>query len=89
MGSDIVSTQKTYYSCILQLWQAFKTDLVTVQDIKSADDPRWESICDHYEKLVADAPAEVRDYADSMMRVHIYELEKCWRWKDDKQQQTA
>lgn len=77
---DIVSTQKAYYGCILQLWQAFKTDLVTVQDITSADDPRWVAICDRYEKLVADAPAGLRDYCDSMMRVHIYELEKYWRW---------
>lgn len=81
MGKDVLSIQQTYYDCIKLLWMAFKSDLATVQGITSADDPRWERICDRYEKLVADAPAGVRDYADSLMRIDVYELEKQWRWR--------
>ena len=79
---DLKDLKKSYYHIITQIWALYREDLVTVQDIKSADDPRWERICDRYEKLVADAPAGVRDYADSLMRVNIYELEKQWRFKD-------
>lgn len=81
MEKDVLSIQQTYYDCIKLLWMTFKSDLATVQGITSADDPRWVAICDRYEKLVADAPAGVRDYADSLMRINVYELEKQWRWK--------
>lgn len=83
MEKDVLSIQQAYYNCILQLWQGFKADLATVQDIRSADDPRWGKICDRYEKIVAAAPTGLRDYADSLMRVNIYELEKLWRFKDE------
>ena len=83
MEKDVLSIQQAYYDCIKLLWQTFKSDMATVQDIKSADDPRWGKICDRYEKLVAAAPAGLRDYADSLMRVNIYELEKLWRFKDE------
>lgn len=71
--------KKSYYHIITEIWALYREDLQTVQDITSADDPRWERICDRYEKLVADAPAGVRDYADSLMRINVYELEKQWR----------
>lgn len=73
--------KKAYYHIITQIWALYREDLQTVQDITSADDPRWVKICDRYEKLVAAAPAELQDYADSLMRVNIYELEKFWRFK--------
>ena len=78
---DTKELKKSYYKIITDIWALYREDLQTVQGIKSADDPRWANICDRYEKLVADAPAGVRDYCDSMMRVHIYELEKQWRFK--------
>lgn len=81
MEKNVLSIQQAYYDCIKLLWITFKSDLATVQDIKSADDPRWANICDRYEKLVADTPAGVRDYVDSLMRVNVYELEKQWRFK--------
>lgn len=82
---DLKDLKKNYYHIITQIWALYREDLVTVQDITSADDPRWVAICDRYEKLVADAPAGLRDYADSLMRVNIYELEKQWRWENDRQ----
>ena len=81
MEKNVLSIQQAYYDCIKLLWITFKSDLATVQDIKSADDPRWANICDRYEKLVADTPAGVRDYVDRLMRVNVYELEKQWRFK--------
>ena len=60
---DVKELKKSYYHIITELWALYREDLQTVQDIKSADDPRWANICDRYEKLVADAPAGVRDYA--------------------------
>ena len=78
---DTKELKKAYYKIITDIWALYREDLQTVQGITSADDPRWERICDRYEKLVSDAPAGLRDYADSLMRVNIYELEKFWRFK--------
>lgn len=80
---DVKELKRSYYKIITDIWALYREDLATVQDIKSADDPRWANICDRYEKLVAAAPAGLRDYADSLMRVNIYELEKLWRFKDE------
>ena len=80
---EVKELKKAYYHIITEIWALYREDLATVQNITSADDPRWERICDRYEKLVADSPAGLRDYADSLMRINVYELEKLWRWRND------
>jgi len=78
-----------YQYVFANLWNLLKTDIQIAPTIKDANDPRWAVMCDRYEQFVAQAPESVRDMADSMMRVQVYELEKQWRWKDDNNQQTA
>ena len=80
-----IELQKAYHGIIAVLWPMFKADLTTAPTITGSDDPRWVEICDRYEGLVDKAPKEVRDYMDSQVRVHIYELEKMWRWENDRQ----
>jgi hypothetical protein len=79
----------SYRYVFANLWNLLRTDIQIAPSIKDASDPRWVALCDRYDAFVAQAPASVRDMADSMMRVQLYELESTWRWKDDKQQQTA
>lgn len=78
-----IDLQKAYHGIIAVLWPMFKQDLATASTITGPNDPRWIEICDRYEGLVDKAPKEVRDYMDSQVRVHIYELEKQWRFKDE------
>lgn len=78
---EIGGLRKAYHSITVTLWTMFKTDLATAPTITDAFDPRWIEICDRYEGLINKTPKEVRDYVDSQIRVHIYELEKFWRWK--------
>ena len=35
-------------------------------------------------RIVDAAPPGLKDYADSMARVHVFELEKIWREKNDR-----
>lgn len=79
--NDFEVMRKAYHTVTATLWQMFKADLMTAPTITSPNDPRWVEICDRYESLIDKAPKEVRDYMDSQVRVHIYELEKMWRWK--------
>jgi len=79
----------SYQYIFANLWNLLRTDIQIAPSIKNASDPRWEAMCDRYEAFVAQAPESVRDMADSMMRVQLYELEAMWRWKDDNNQQTA
>lgn len=74
-----IELQKAYHEIVSKMWPMFKQDLATAPTITGPNDPRWIEICDRYEGLVDKAPKEVRDYVDSQVRVHIYELEKCWR----------
>ena len=78
-----------YQYVFANLWNLLKTDIQIAPTIKDANDQCWIAMCDRYEQLVAQAPASVRDMADSMMRVQLYELEKQWRWRDDNNKQTA
>lgn len=71
-----------YQYVFANLWNLLKTDIQIAPTIKDANDPRWIAMCDRYGTFVAQAPASVRDMADSMMRVQVYELEAMWRWKD-------
>jgi len=37
-----------------------------------------------HDRIVDAAPPGLKDYADSMARVHVFELEKIWREKNDR-----
>jgi len=37
-----------------------------------------------HNRIVNAAPPGLKDYADSMARVHVFELEKIWRKKNDR-----
>ena len=78
-----IELQKAYHEIVSKMWPMFKQDLATAPTITGPNDPRWIKICDRYEGLVDKAPKEVRDYMDSQVRVHIYELEKQWRFKHE------
>ena len=77
----MMDTKKAYYKVLTDIWALFRADLSVAHEIKSPEDPRWIAACDRYEAIVAAAPADLQDYADSMIRMHVYELEKQWRWK--------
>lgn len=72
---DIASYQYVFAN----LWNLLRTDIQIAPTIKDSNDPRWIAMCDRYEAFVAQAPAEVKDLADSFMRAQVYELEKMWR----------
>lgn len=71
--------KKQYHDIITSVWKLLKTHIDTVDDIKSADDPRWAKICVDFDRIYDNAPADMKDYADSMVKMHIYELERRWR----------
>jgi hypothetical protein len=33
----------------------------------------------NFDRIYDNAPADMKDYADSMVKMHIYELERRWR----------
>ena len=37
-----------------------------------------------HNRIVDAAPPGLKDYADSMARVHVFELEKIWRERNDR-----
>lgn len=37
-----------------------------------------------HDRIVDAAPPGLKDYADSMARVHVFELEKVWRKRNDR-----
>ena len=37
-----------------------------------------------HNRIVDAAPPGLKDYADSMARVHVFELEKIWRKRNDR-----
>jgi len=85
-----IDLQRAYHGIVTRIWTMFKSDMIIAPTIQGPDDSRWEKMVDRYESLVKEAPKEVRDYCDSMMRVHVYELEAMWRWKDENSsKQTA
>ena len=77
----MLKMQQAYHGFIVTMWPMFKQDLATAPTITGPYDPRWIEICNRYESLINQAPAEIRDYVDSQVRVHIYELEKFWRFE--------
>ena len=86
MDTNAMTALQTAYRYIyVNLLALAKNDLLIAPTITDAWDPRWVAMCDRYEAFVKQAPEEVRDMADAMMRVQVYELEKMWRWKNDRQ----
>ena len=83
MDTNAMTALQTAYRYIyVNLLALARQDILIAPTITDAWDPRWIAMCDRYQAFVDQAPAEVRDMADSMMRVQVYELEKMWRWKD-------
>ena len=80
MDTNTLTKLQTAYKYIyVNLLALARNDLLIAPTIKDAWDPRWIAMCDRYQAFVAQAPEEVRDMADSMMRIQVYELEKMWR----------
>lgn len=72
---------KEYYGIITAIWKQFHKDIAIVDSISDPQDKRWEEIVARYEDIEKSAPASVQDYANSMILMHIAELEKRWRFK--------
>lgn len=72
--------KKQYHDIITSIWKLLKTNLDVIKDIESAEDPRWAKICVDFDRIYDNAPADMKDYADSMVKMHIYELERRWRY---------
>ena len=72
-------TAKKYYDIILACWKAFHEHLSEIEQVIDYDSPTWKTICDDFERIPDAAPPGLKDYADSMARVHVFELEKIWR----------
>lgn len=84
MDTNAMTALQTAYRYIyVNLLALARQDILIAPTIKDAWDPRWVAMCDRYQSFVDQAPAEVRDMADSMMRVQVYELEKMWRWRNE------
>ena len=81
--NTLTALQTAYRYVYVNLLALARNDLLIAPTITDAYDPRWGAMCDRYQSFVDQAPAEVKDMADSMMRVQVYELEKMWRFKDD------
>lgn len=80
MDTNAMNALQTAYRYIyVNLLALARQDILIAPTITDAWDPRWIAMCDRYEAFVAQAPEEVRDMADSMMRVQVYELEEMWR----------
>lgn len=80
MDTNAMNALQTAYRYIyVNLLALARQDILIAPTITDAWDLRWIAMCDRYEAFVAQAPEEVRDMADSMMRVQVYELEKMWR----------
>ena len=72
-----------YQYVFANLWNLLKTDIQIAPTITDAYVPPWVAMCDRYQSIVDQAPAEVRAMADSMMRVQVFEIEKMWRFIDE------
>ena len=71
--------QKDYYTIIGEIWKLFRKHIGTVSEITSATDPRWQAICDDFDRIEASAPAHMKRYAGDMVMLHVDELERRWR----------
>ena len=83
--NTLTKLQTAYRYIYVNLLALARQDILIAPTITDAWDPRWVAMCDRYQAFVDQAPEEVRDMADAMMRVQVYELEKMWRWKNDRQ----
>ena len=70
---------KEYHNIIQEIWKTLKASMLTAAEITSPTDPRWVKICMDFDRIYDNAPANMKDYADSMVKMHIYELERRWR----------
>ena len=90
MDTNAMNALQTAYRYVyVNLLALARQDILIAPTITDAWDPRWIAMCDRYQSFVDQAPAEVKDMADSMMRVQVYELEKRGRFKDDSNIKTA
>lgn len=71
--------KKAYHDIITSIWKLLKAHMDTVDDIKSADDPRWAKICNDFDAIEAGAPEHMKRYAGEMVLLHVDELERRWR----------
>lgn len=62
-----------------EILRLMKEHLTTIETITDCQDPRWVKICMDFDRIYDNAPASMKDYADSMVKMHIYELERRWR----------
>ena len=74
-----MDTAKEYYKILTDIWRTYKKHLPEVEQVIDYDSPTWKTICDDFERIPDAAPPGLKDYADSMARVHVYELERRWR----------
>lgn len=72
---------KSYYNIVTAIWKLFKASLPIVQDITDDYDPRLYRIEEDFKQIVKEAPESMKDYADSMMRLHVKTLEDMWRYR--------
>ena len=70
---------KEYHNIVQEMWKLFKASMVIAGSITSANDPRWIKINSDFKRICDNVSPAEQDYADSMMRLHIYELERRWR----------
>ena len=76
---------KEYYKILTDIWKTYKKHLPEVEQVLDYDSPTWKTICDDFERIPDAAPPGLKDYADSMARVHVFELEKiCRKRKNDR-----
>lgn len=64
-----------------KMLKLMKENLPIVQDITDDYDPRLYRIEEDFKQIVKEAPESMKDYADSMMRLHMKAPEDMWRWK--------
>ena len=70
---------KEYHNIIQEIWKTLKASMLIAAEITSPTDPRWVKICMNFDRIYDNAPADMKDYTDSMVKMHIYELERRWR----------
>ena len=68
-----------YKRIMTEILRLMKEHLTTIETITDCQDPRWVKICMDFDRIYDNAPADMKDYADSMVKMHIYELERRWR----------
>lgn len=74
---------KEYHNIIQEIWKLFKASMIEVAGITDSQDPewysKWKAICDNFNAIEKKAPQSMKDYAGSMVALHVDELERRWR----------